>query len=93
MLENLPWPAITAASGGWALAGLAVLAIITGRLVPRSTLEDVIHDRNEWRAESRIKDQQIAVKDDQLDHMAEVGITVNTIMRSLGAAANERETT
>ena len=92
MFESLPWPAITAATGGWALAGLAVWSIITGKLVPRSTLEDVTHDRNEWRTESRIKDQQIAEKDTQLDHMAEVGTTVNTIMRSLGAAA-DRETT
>lgn len=88
MLENLPWPAITAAGGGWVLLGFAVLAIITGRLVPRSTLEDVTHDRNEWRAESRIKDQQLAEKDAQLRHMGEVGQTVNTIMRSLGAAVD-----
>lgn len=87
-IDSLPWPAITAAGGGWALLGLAVWAIITGRLVPRSALDDVIHDRNEWRAESRIKDQQLDEKDTQLRHMGEVGATVNAIMRSLGAASD-----
>lgn len=42
-----------------ALAGLAVLLILTGRLIPRSTYDDKVHEANEWRSESRIKDQQI----------------------------------
>ncbi|KRB73086.1 hypothetical protein ASE01_20130 [Nocardioides sp. Root190] len=88
MLDNVPWQALTGAGAGWALAGFAVWAIITGRLVPRTTHEEVIHDRNEWRAESRIKDQQLLEKDIQLRHMGEVGQTVNTIMRSLGAAVD-----
>lgn len=42
-----------------ALAGLAVLLVFTGWLIPKRTHDDVTHDRDEWRAESRIKDQQI----------------------------------
>ena len=73
------------------LNGLGVVGVVllmgwlvfTGRLVPRRTHEDVIHDRDEWRSESRIKDAQIAEKDMQLRHMAEVGKTVEQAFRGL----------
>lgn len=42
-----------------ALAGLAVLLVLTGWLIPKRTHDEVTHDRDEWRAESRVKDQQI----------------------------------
>ena len=42
-----------------AIAGLAVLLILTGYLIPKRTQDEVTHDRDEWRAESRVKDQQI----------------------------------
>jgi hypothetical protein len=42
-----------------ALAGLAVLLILTGLLIPRRTYMDKAHEADQWRTESRIKDQQI----------------------------------
>lgn len=42
-----------------ALAGLAVLLVLTGHIIPKRTHDETIHDRDEWRAESRVKDQQI----------------------------------
>lgn len=68
---------------GWAVTLLFVVAILRGDLVPRRTHDDALHDRNEWRGESRIKDQQIHVKDEQLRHLAEVGRTVESIMSAL----------
>lgn len=82
-MVELPWPAITAASGGWVLTAAFVYAILSGRLVPRSTLEDEQHEKAEWRTEGRIKDQQIAEKDVQLRHMAEVGKTVEQLAHGL----------
>lgn len=70
---------------GWALAAYFMRLVYVGRLVPA-------HDRDEWRAESRIKDTQIAEKDKQLSHMGEVGKTVESTMRALQeAAAKQRE--
>ena len=69
----VPWGQFTAASAGWALAAFGMWLVFSGKLVPRSTHDDVIHDRDEWRAESRIKDAQIAEKDQQLRQLAEVG--------------------
>lgn len=42
-----------------ALAGIAVLLVLTGYLIPKRTHDEVTHDRDEWRTESRVKDQQI----------------------------------
>lgn len=70
-----------------AIAGLCVLLILTGRLVPRRTHDDALHDRDEWRAESRLKDAQIVEKDKQLTHMGEVGRNVLAIMQALRASA------
>lgn len=81
-MESIP-PAILEIGG---VAGLLVVLfwlIATGRLVTRRELEKAEHDRDEWRTESRIKDQQIQVKDDQLDHLAEVGRTVDAVLRAL----------
>lgn len=69
--------------GGMVVALFWLLA--TGRLSTRNVLD-------EWRAESRTKDEQLAEKDRQLAekdrqlaHLAEVGRTVDAIMRSLKA--------
>lgn len=72
---------------GWAVVAVGVVYILRGKLVPRATLDDAIHDRDEWRTESRLKDAQIAEKDEQLRHMGEVGRNVLAIMRGLRASS------
>lgn len=68
--------------GGWMLA--------TGRLYTRGQVDDVKHDRDEWRAESRLKDaqiaekdQQLAEKDKQLSYLGEVGETAKAVLSAL----------
>lgn len=71
---------------GFSTVALVVLVgwlVFTGRLIPRRTYDDKVHECTEWRAESRIKDAQIAEKDEQLRHMAEVGKTVDSIMSAM----------
>lgn len=71
---------------GIGVVGAAVLIVIgfaTGRIFTRRQYDEVIHDRDEWRTESRIKDQQIAEKDTQLRHLVEVGKTVEQLVRGL----------
>ena len=57
MTELIGIPVSALAPG--AIAGLAVLLVLTGWLVPKRTHDEVTHDRDEWRSESRVKDQQI----------------------------------
>lgn len=89
MIDGVGLPAVGLGSG-WALVAIFVILIYRGGLVPRRTYDDVVHDRDEWRAESRIKDTQIDEKDTQLSHMAEVGKTIDLIMRSLPHTAPPR---
>lgn len=94
MIEGLSVP--------WSEMGVVTLVVIfaiglgTGRLFTKRQYDDAIHDRDEWRAESRIKDQQLATKDEQIDekdkqlqHMGEVGRTVDAIMRALQRSSRE----
>lgn len=70
------------------VVGLCVFFVIslgTGRLYTRRQYDEATHDRDEWRAESRLKDAQIAEKDEQLRHMVEVGRNVLAIMRAVRA--------
>jgi hypothetical protein len=91
-IESLPWPALSVATGGWTLFALAGWFVLTGRLVPGRFHREVVHDRNEWRAESRIKDAQIAEKDTQLRHMAEVGKTSEAVLLKLRQMADQEAT-
>lgn len=88
-----PWQAFSVATGGWLLFAMlavgVVRAMIKGKLVPRSSLDDALHDRDEWRAESRIKDSQIAMKDTQLNHLAEVGETQKSLLHALGRLTHQ----
>lgn len=78
-IEGVPLEALAPS----ALAGLAVLMVLIGQLIPRKTYKEVVHDRNEWRAESRIKDAQIAEKDVQLQHLSEVGETQKAVLHAV----------
>lgn len=90
-MNDFPWQTFTVGGAGWSLFALAGLAVIKGQLVPRKTHQDVLHDRDEWRAESRIKDAQIAEKDRQLGHLAEVGETQKAVLHAVARLA-EQET-
>lgn len=78
-----------------ALAGLAVLLVLTGYLIPKRTHDEVTHDRDEWRAESRVKDQQILELTEQNQKMLNAfGPTLTDFLAGLrraGVASKESE--
>lgn len=65
------------------LLGLLVLAIITGRLVPRRTHEDSLHDRDQWRAAHMVSEQARQVSADQVEELLEHARTTDAFIRSL----------
>lgn len=79
------------ATAGWVLVAGFVTAMWRGKVVPRSSLDDALHDRDEWRTESRIKDQQISEKDFQLQHLAEVGETQKSVLSSLSQLTKQAQ--
>ena len=50
-----------------ALLGVGVLLILRGYLVPRKYLEDIEHDRDEWRTAHRISE---TARQEERDHNA-----------------------
>lgn len=77
---------------GVGIVGMLVLLwwmLATGHLFTKRQFDDKAHEADEWHAESRIKDQQIQEKDDQLRHLAEVGRTVAAIMTAVQSEARE----
>ena len=82
-MVNQWWPILTPS----ALLGLAVLLVLTGRLVPRRQYEDKEHEAAEWRTESRLKDQQLQVQGEQLLMLREVGASVEALMLAMRRSA------
>lgn len=66
-----------------ALAGICVLLILLGRLVPRRTLEDAMHDRDMWRAAHMISEQARAEGAAQVEELLEHARTTDAFIRSL----------
>jgi hypothetical protein len=79
MIEGIP----VGAYGPTALVGIAILLILTGKLVPRRTYDDVIHDRDEWRAAHRISETARAVAADQVEELLEHARTTDSFIRAL----------
>lgn len=82
---------------GLGVVGVVVLVglgLATGRLFTKRQYDEAVHDRDEWRAESRIKDQQIAEKDTQIRHMSEgFGLlgNVTSAIQSLASSGGSRK--
>jgi hypothetical protein len=61
MIEGIPWPAVTAASGGWVLFGLCMYGFITGRwLVSRGETDTLCRQLLE-RAEKGEKNNDMLI--------------------------------
>lgn len=95
MIEGIPAGAF-AQFGPGGLVALFVILVAVGRLVPRRTYDDKVHEANEWRTESRIKDEQIAKKDEQiaeqnkqLGHLEQVGHIVAQLVHGIEAQARK----
>jgi hypothetical protein len=82
-MDQIPWQVLGPGSG-WVLVVGVIVAFFRGKIWTDAAYQEKVHEANEWRTESRIKDQQIAELQTQNRHVREVGKTVNAIMRSIG---------
>lgn len=81
-MDNLP-PGLVDNLGVVGVVLLVGWLVFTGRLVPRRTYEDIIHDRDEWRAAQRISETARQVAADQVDELLEHARTTDAFIRSL----------
>lgn len=87
--------------GATAVLILVVLAIVTGRLIPRRSLEDVRADRDarlaeerargdEWRAAAQAQDTRNDLLSTQVGQLLDAARTTNALIEGLRQASQER---
>lgn len=70
-------------AGAAALLVLVVLFILTGRLVPRRTHEDILADRDNWRQAYLQSEAARQVEHEQTGELLEMARVGNTILGAL----------
>ena len=65
------------------LMGLVVLLILTGRLVPRSTLLDMREERDTWRAAHVSSEAARLAEREQVTELLELSRTASHVLTSL----------
>lgn len=71
------------------LLAVVILLIAMGRLVPRRTMEDVIHDRNEWRAAHRISETARQQQEESLRELLDGYRSLDAYIRAIPSGAQE----
>ena len=69
--------------GAAALLALVILLILTGRLIPRRTHEDVIADRDNWRSAFLQSEAARRVEHDQTEELLEMAKLGGHILTAL----------
>jgi len=69
--------------GAAALLALVILLILTGRLIPRRTHEDVISDRDNWRSAFLQSEAARRVEQDQKEELLEMAKLGGHILTAL----------
>lgn len=101
-MDVLGIPGIVVVQGGAVgVLALVIVAIITGRLVPRRVLEDVRADRDarlaaekargdEWRAAALAQDERNDVQASQLNQLLDASRTTNALIDGLRKVSEQR---
>ena len=71
-----------------ALLASCVWAVITGRLVPRSTLDDMRQDRDYWREAHTTSEGTRSIMAQQVQKLLENSEVTNQVLTSLKKAAD-----
>jgi hypothetical protein len=86
-LASIPW----AQGGAAALLALAVWLILTGRIVPRQTLQDVQAQRDKYEQAWQTSQATIGELSQQVTALVEVGRTTETLLRSIVGERTDRD--
>lgn len=67
------------------LLGLSVLLLLTGKLIPRRTYDDLRKDRDDWKAAHAKSEETRAELVSHMTVMVEQAKVTESLLRSLGA--------
>lgn len=83
MIDGLPISAV----GPGALLTLVVILILTGRLIPRRTFQDMRDDRDHWRTAAALSEETKRELASQNAELLEAVRTANAFYRSIEKAS------
>lgn len=90
-LWGVPLSAVLDRSG-WAAVALIVLAVVAGRLVPRSVHEDRVRDKTDQIAylqeTLRVRDEQVRVRDEQVQRLLTQSDLTVALLQALAREAH-----
>lgn len=86
-IYSIPLAGLTAP----ALLGIAIVLILSGRLIPRRTYDDLREDRDRWQRAFTVSEEARLSQSKQLDAAMEVGKTVTDVMVALDKFRREGE--
>ncbi|MFF9175993.1 hypothetical protein [Streptomyces sp. NPDC014793] len=78
--------------GAWTLVTIAVLMVLTGRLIPRRTYDDMVADRDNWRSAFHSSEEVRRMESKQVEDLlavAEVGGRILSALPKPGEPAEE----
>ncbi|MFJ1648030.1 hypothetical protein [Streptomyces sp. NPDC088258] len=81
-----------AQGGAVALLAIVVLMVLTGRLVPRRTYDDLKEERNTWRAAHTTSEEARRLERDQTQELLELSRTADRVLTALPRSAREEVT-
>jgi hypothetical protein len=81
MTELIPLIPGAGVTGVLVLTILSVFrAVYTGSLVPRTTYQDVLNDRDNWRKAHELSEERRRLQDEQVQDLLELAKTSNSIL-------------
>lgn len=80
---TITFASAAASVGPVGLLAVFVVAILKGKLVPRATLEDVIRDRDQWRAAHELSETARGESAGQVETLLEYARTTDAFIRAL----------
>lgn len=86
MIQGVPITVLSAS----ALLGLAVLFLLTGRLVPRVTLTDKIKEADKWREAYEKEREARSLADAQTTELLEIAKTTHAVISAMYASTSDQ---
>ncbi|WP_328313074.1 hypothetical protein OG432_24345 [Streptomyces sp. NBC_00442] len=77
--------------GAVALLALVVLMVLTGRLIPRRTYDDVREERDTWRAAHSSSEEARRLEREQVDELLELSRTADRVLTALPKVTARQE--